>query len=182
MQRILKENPLNIPNLLTVLRIVLVPAIIWRYRCADSLGALSLYLLAMLSDAADGMLARKLNQITSAGKLLDPIADKLCMLTMLFLFAQDGQIPLWLFYAAWVKEAILVLGSAVALRQGIVVSALLIGKLATGTFVLSAVLRLLEAKMTADILLWISVALSLAALGRYAVEFCKMFLRENVIA
>lgn len=182
MQQILKESPVNIPNLLTLLRIVLVPAIAWRFRRGDSMGALLLYLIAMLSDAADGMLARKLNQITSAGKLLDPIADKLCMLTMLSLFAADGQIPVWLLHAAWLKEAILILGSIAALRQGIVVSALPIGKFATAAFVLSTAVRFLALKWLADMLLWICVALSLAALGWYSALFFKTFLKEKAIA
>lgn len=164
-----REKSLNIPNLLTLLRIVLLPAVVWRFRAGDSAGALALYVIAMLTDAVDGFLARKLNQITTIGKLLDPVADKLSLLTLLALFVADGQIPLWLLNVVLVKEAILIVGSAVALHRGVVVHALPIGKVTTVTFIFSMIARFLEQSRIADVLLGVSVGLSLVALVWYSV-------------
>jgi len=164
-----REKSLNIPNLLTLLRIVLLPAVVWRFRAGDSAGALTLYVIAMLTDAVDGFLARKLNQITTIGKLLDPVADKLSLLTLLALFVADGQIPLWLLNVVLVKEAILIVGSAVALHRGVVVHALPIGKVTTVTFIFSMIARFLKQSRIADVLLGVSVGLSLVALVWYSV-------------
>ena len=164
-----REKSLNIPNLLTLLRIVLLPAVVWRFRTGDSAGALALYVIAMLTDAVDGFLARKLNQITTIGKLLDPVADKLSLLTLLALFVADGQIPLWLLNVVLIKEAILIVGSAVALHRGVVVHALPIGKVTTVTFIFSMIARFLEQSRIADVLLGVSVGLSLVALVWYSV-------------
>lgn len=173
MERIRQENPLNLPNLLTVLRVALLPVIVWCFRRGSMRSALLVYMMAMLSDAADGCIARRTGQITAVGKLLDPIADKLCLLTLLALFASDGQIPVWLVIAVMIKEAILILGSAAALRQGIVVSALPVGKLTTLSFVFSTCARFLGLRRAADTLLWGSVTLSLAALIWYGAAFAK---------
>lgn len=169
MEGIHKEDWLSIPNLLTISRIALLPLIVRCFQSGNMSGALIIYLIAMLTDAADGLIARRTNRITVLGKLLDPLADKLCLLTLLMLFSADNQIPLWLLNLVMMKEAALVLGSAVALRMGIVVSALPIGKLATLTFILSTVSRFLAWRFLGDVLLWLSLGLSLVALGWYGV-------------
>ena len=181
MERILKEDALNIPNLLTALRMALLPAIVWRFRGGDEMGALLIYLAAMMTDTADGVIARRTNQITAIGKLMDPLADKLCLLTLLALFAADGQIPVWLLNLVIAKEAVLVLGSAVALRFGIVVSALPIGKLTTMAFILSTAARFLSLRVLADLFLWVSLLLSFAALIWYGVVFVRKLQLRKVI-
>lgn len=173
-----REKSLNIPNLLTMLRILLLPAVVWRFRAGDSSGALLLYVIAMLTDAVDGFIARKFNQITTLGKLLDPVADKLSLLTLLTLFVADGQIPGWLLAVVLVKEAILIAGSIVALHRGVIVHALPIGKVTTVTFIFSMVARFLGKSLIADALLGISVALSLVALVWYSVVLMKKMKAE----
>jgi len=163
-----REQSLNIPNLLTLVRIALLPAVVWRFRIGDSSGALALYVIAMLTDALDGVMARKLNQITMLGKLLDPVADKLSLLTLLWLFVCDGQISAWLLLIVLIKETILIIGSIAALQRGIVVQALPIGKVTTVTFILSMIARFLAWRILADVLLSVSLSLSIAALIWYS--------------
>lgn len=165
---ICREKTLNIPNLLTMLRIALLPAVVWRFRLGDASGALALYVAAMLTDVLDGVLARKLHQITTLGKLLDPVADKLSLLTLLWLFVADGQISAWLLTVVLIKEAVLIVGSIAALQRGIVVYALPIGKMTTATFIFSMIARFLTRRMLADILLAGSMALSMVSLVWYA--------------
>jgi len=172
-EHIKQDQIINIPNILTVIRILLLPVVVWRFVVGDATGALIAYLAAMLTDALDGIIARKFNQITALGKLLDPLADKLSLVTLLGLFVSDGQIPLWVLAIILLKEAAMVIGGGVALKRGIVVYALPIGKVTTVVFVLSIVARFLSWTQIADTLLWISVALSMVALIWYAVDLMK---------
>ena len=173
MEHIKQDQIINIPNVLTVVRILLLPVVVWRFMIGDATGALIAYLAAMLTDALDGIIARKFNQITALGKLLDPLADKLSLVTLLGLFVSDGQIPLW------VLAIILVKGSddgdwrrrgAQAWRRCLRAA---IGKVTTVVFVLSIIARFLALTQIADTLLWISVALSMVALIWYAVDLMK---------
>lgn len=173
MEHIKGEKILNIPNFLTVVRIALLPVVAWRFSVGDKAGALIAYLAAMLTDAVDGLIARKFNQVTSLGKLLDPLADKLSLLTLLGLFVSDGEIPLWVMAVILLKEAALIIGGGVALRRGIVVYALPIGKVTTVAFVSSMVTRFLSMRRLADMLLGVSVVLSMVALVWYGVDLMK---------
>ena len=173
MEHIKQDQIINIPNTLTVIRILLLPVVVWRFVLGDTTGALIVYMTAMLTDALDGIIARKTNQITALGKLLDPIADKLSLVTLLGLFVSNGEIPLWVLAIILFKEVMMVIGGGVALKHGIVVYALPIGKVTTVTFVLSMVARFMSVLPLADILLWISVALSMVALVWYAADLMK---------
>lgn len=173
MEQIRKERILTVPNILTFVRIALLPAIVWRYRMGDTLGAFLAYLIAMVTDAVDGIIARRFNQITALGKLIDPLADKLSLLTLLGLFVADGQIPLWVLGVILLKEAALIVGGAVALRRGIVVYALPIGKVTTCAFILSIIARFAGLTAPADVLLYVSVILSMAALIWYSLVLMK---------
>ena len=168
MEQIREERILNIPNALTLVRMALLPAVVWRFRIGDSTGALLAYLMAMATDAVDGFIARRFNQVTALGKLLDPIADKLSLITLLWLFAADGQIPWGVLAVMLVKELAMVIGAGVALKNGIVVYAHPIGKVTTVAFVASIVLRFLGLQAAADPLLACSVVLSLAAFVWYS--------------
>ena len=170
MEHIKQDQIINIPNALTVVRILLLPVVVWRFIIGDATGALIAYLAAMLTDALDGIIARKFNAL---GKLLDPLADKLSLVTLLGLFVSDGQIPLWVLAIILVKEVTMVIGGGVALKRGVVVYALPIGKVTTVVFVLSIIARFLALTQIADTLLWISVALSMVALIWYAVDLMK---------
>lgn len=177
MEEIRSDRVVNIPNTLTVLRIALLPAVVWRFLKGDKLGALGFYLVAMLTDAVDGILARRLHQVTALGKLLDPLADKLSLITLLWLFVADGGIPLWVLFFELAREAVMVAGGAVALHRGVVVYALPIGKVTTVCFVLSIVLRFLDVTRVADALLYASVALAAVALIWYAVVLVRSLVR-----
>ncbi len=90
---------MNLPNRLTVLRIVLIPFMIFFY-LADfipygigKLVALGIFIIASLTDMLDGQIARKRNLVTNLGKFLDPIADKILTSAVLFLIIADGTIP-----------------------------------------------------------------------------------------
>ena len=180
MEHIRRDKIVNVPNCLTLIRIALLPVVVWRFRKGDSMGALIVYLLAMLTDAVDGFIARRYNQVTALGKLLDPLADKLSLVTLIALFVADGQIPLWLMGIILLKEVAMVVGGAVALKRGIVVYALPIGKITTVAFITSIVVRFLGWRMTADVLLGVSVVLSMVALVWYSLDLMKKLKANDV--
>lgn len=88
---------MNLPNKLSILRIILVPLMVFFYLAtfipAGKIIALIIFILAALTDMLDGKIARKYNLVTDLGKLLDPIADKLLVLGALLLIIVDGTIP-----------------------------------------------------------------------------------------
>jgi cardiolipin synthase (CMP-forming) len=101
----------NIPNTITVIRILLVPALIWFLFQKAFSAALAVFLVAGLSDALDGYLARRLGQMTRLGALLDPLADKLLVASSVLILAGSGRIPWWL-AATIIARDFLILGAA----------------------------------------------------------------------
>ena len=90
---------MNLPNKLTVLRIVLIPFMMFFYLASfiphgiGKIVALAIFIIAALTDLLDGKIARKYNLVTNLGKFLDPIADKILTATALFMLMADGTIP-----------------------------------------------------------------------------------------
>lgn len=80
-----KEKFFNIPNILTIFRIVLIPFIIWSYCLNRQNFTLVLIILSAVTDVLDGIIARRFNMVTAVGKALDPVADKLTLLALLIL-------------------------------------------------------------------------------------------------
>lgn len=98
----------NLPTFLTLLRIAAVPLLAWLILDFDGLGthliAAAVFIVASLTDLIDGALARKYNQITSFGVLLDPIADKLLTGTALICLSLIGQLPWWVTLVILIRE------------------------------------------------------------------------------
>ena len=92
---------MNVPNRLTILRVVMIPlfvvAMLWETLPYHEYIALALFVGACITDFFDGYLARKYNQITTFGKFMDPLADKLlvCAAMICFLANQQTQMPAW---------------------------------------------------------------------------------------
>jgi len=164
---------LNIPNALTLLRVALIPLFAYLYSQAQYPWALLVFLLAGMTDFLDGYLARKWNQITSLGKFLDPLADKLMMLTSLLCLASTEHLPWWVFYVLLCKEALMAAGAFFLLRERVVVASDWPGKIAATAFILAvfSVFPWHEAQWLQDAgiaLMYLALALSLYALAHYA--------------
>ena len=127
--------PLNVPNALTVVRILLVPvlvvALLEKTGDGDLLAAI-VFAVASLTDAVDGYLARARGSITTFGKLMDPIADKLLIVAALIALVSLNRLDAWVAMVIIAREfAVTVLRVAVGTQQGMVISASLLGKLKT---------------------------------------------------
>lgn len=106
---------LNVPNLITLLRLALVPVIGLQLLQGNDLAALALFALSALSDWVDGQIARRWNLRTRLGAIADPLADKLTMLTVALVLALQHTLPWWLALAIVSRDAVIVAG-AVAYR------------------------------------------------------------------
>src|SRR5437763_2536122 len=127
--------PLNLPNLLTLVRILLVPllvvAMLEKTGGGDLLAAI-VFAVASLTDAIDGWLARSRNWVTTFGKLMDPIGDKLLIIAALIALVSLGRLEAWVAMVIISREfAVTVLRIAIGTQQGVVISASALGKLKT---------------------------------------------------
>ena len=133
----------TIPNLISFIRILLVPLFAYLFMQGDFVPAVIVLALSGLSDCVDGKIARKFNQISALGKMLDPLADKLTQITLAVLLfltfnkADDTMLKAfsWVFLVFIGKEFIMVLGSVIMLSVGLRPGAAEIyGKVATLAF------------------------------------------------
>lgn len=131
-----KVSSFNLPNALTVLRILLVPVFIWVYLMgtpAARWGALAIFIVASVTDHLDGHLARKWNLITDFGRLADPLADKALTLSAFFLLSYSlGNVWFWIFtILVTIREIGITVLREVLRKKGTVVAASTGGKLKT---------------------------------------------------
>ncbi|MEJ2313554.1 MAG: CDP-alcohol phosphatidyltransferase family protein [Nitrospirota bacterium] len=101
---------LNIPNSLTVLRIVLIPAFVIALQYGRTDVALYLFVAAALSDGLDGLIARLKHQKTALGAILDPLADKFMLITSFVFYAYFGWLPTWLTIIVISRDLMVVAG------------------------------------------------------------------------
>lgn len=107
----MSERVLNLPNIITLLRLAAVPVIAWLILQQRWEAASWLFLAAAVSDGIDGLLARWLNQMTQLGAALDTIADKALGVVTLVMLTQVGAIPLWVALTILLRDSIIVLGA-----------------------------------------------------------------------
>lgn len=106
-------NPSNLPNLISVLRILLIVPVVYMIQRGSYEVALVLFFVAGASDAVDGFLARHYGWTSRLGSWLDPIADKSMQVSVYFVMAWVGLIPWWLVVAVVVRDVVIVVGSIV---------------------------------------------------------------------
>lgn len=129
---------MNIPNALTIIRLLLIPGFVYYFFSPMKYGiriAIVIFVAAGLTDLLDGFIARKYNLITRLGIVLDPLADKLMLLTVLISITLKNQIPFWIIVVVAIKETLLILGAITLFNDhDIVVPANRFGKLSTIAF------------------------------------------------
>lgn len=132
--RPLRDEVTDLPNIITMIRIAMIPMVLV---CIDNysmrLSALSavIFMAAAASDALDGYLARRLGLITVVGKFLDPLADKLIVLSTLVMLVAKGRAPAWLVIVLMARELAITGLRAIASQRGYVIAAGAGGKVKT---------------------------------------------------
>jgi CDP-diacylglycerol--glycerol-3-phosphate 3-phosphatidyltransferase len=157
---------LNLPNLLTVLRILLVPVLVVALlsrggQTSDVLAAV-VFAAASVTDALDGWLARTREQITTFGKLMDPVADKLLIIAALLSLVSLGRLAAWVAMVIVAREFAVTVARISARSEGVVIAANWWGKVKTGVQVLTIFLLslLVPSPTWIDWLVYVMVAVT----------------------
>ena len=108
---------MNLPNILTLVRIAMVPVVILFFILDEPFWALGIFLLAGFTDVLDGWIARKYNLITAFGQVMDPLADKLMLMTTLICLYITGRVPLAVPIIVVVKEWTMITAAALLYRK-----------------------------------------------------------------
>ncbi len=110
----------NLPNVLTMLRIALVPffvVLLWQDTLGTRIAALVVFLVAAITDQLDGYLARSQNKVTNFGKLADPFADKMLVGSAIIMLSILGELPWWATIAIIVREAAITILRFIMVRR-----------------------------------------------------------------
>jgi len=164
--------PINVPNVLTVLRILLVPvlvvALLDRTPNGDLLAA-AVFATASLTDAIDGYLARSRQWVTTFGKLMDPVADKLLVIGALLALVSLGRVAAWVAMVIIAREFAVTVLRIAATQQGVVIAAGLFGKAKTVVQVAMVFALIVAAGTPAwlDALVYLTVAVTVASGADY---------------
>ena len=175
---------MNLANMITVFRILLIPVYLgFFYSSSDNNILLSglIFILAGISDIVDGYIAREYDMITKLGTVLDPVADKLMMFTILISFVSKGIISIWILVALGLKEVVMILGGGILylFKGKQVLPSNKYGKLATVSFyiaTLSIIFKLPE--MFSTSLFIITVLLNIIAFINYLIIYLGM--KDNI--
>ena len=166
----------HVPNILTVLRFILIPFTVYYLFNDQFILAIVFLFISGLTDVLDGAIARKFNYITNFGKLIDPLADKITQLSLLGTLVLKNIVPLWILVIVLIKEAAMVAGAAFLYGKELVVSSKWYGKSATVLFYLailiSMIFRDLGIQTSIDLVIYyIALTMTVFSLGMYFRDF-----------
>ncbi len=175
---------MSLPNLLTYLRIAFIPLIIVLLSmpptAATCNGAFVIYALASVTDVLDGILARRRNQITPLGKLLDPLADKLLVSAVLIMLISLSKVPAWMVFVFISRDFIIMGLRTVAASQGIIIDASRLGKNKMISLTIAILFLLIyngdsriNYHFIGMIFLWVALVLAIWSATSYAMDFYR---------
>lgn len=178
----ISQQLFSIPNLMGYFRIILIPLIVWRYVTAETVTdyyvAAAIIGFSGITDFLDGFVARKFNQITKVGKVLDPVADKLTQAAIVVALATRFKLMIPLIALFVVKEGYMAIMGAIMLKKGKMLDgARMCGKVCTATlYVVMFVLILFPgiSLTIANTLIVICMALMLYSFVSYIFIYKKM--------
>ena len=167
---------MNLPNKLTVGRMIAVPFFIAAYMMGYYPVALVLFCLASATDALDGSIARKRGLVTNFGKIMDPLADKILVYSALCLFIESGIIKSWMLIIILAREFIVAGMRTVAASEGTVLAAGMSGKIKTVLQMVAVILYLFGLSvpsigntviMIANVIFWAALAMTIYSGAEY---------------
>ena len=167
---------MNLPNKLTILRMIMVPFFVLFMLVpiggpANKWIALAIFVVASLTDTLDGYIARRDHLITDFGKFMDPLADKLLVCSALICFVELGDLPAWMVIVIIAREFIISGFRQVASDNGIVIAASKTGKLKTISQMVMVVLVIADLGDIFDVLkqifIWLALILTVVSLIEY---------------
>lgn len=169
---------MNLPNKLTVLRVILVPffvVFLLLSKANDSMKwiALALFIIASLTDLLDGKIARKYQLVTTFGKFMDPLADKILTISGMICLIELGRIPSWIVVIIVAREFIISGFRLIATEHGIVIAANYWGKWKTTFQMIMIILMIMNIpalQLVTTIAMWIALVLTIVSLATYIMQ------------
>ena len=170
---------MNTANKLTMLRVVMIPVFLLALYLEfpfDRLIALLIFVLASVTDFIDGYIARHYNQITDFGKFMDPLADKLLVISAMLWFVEVGQMPAWVLLIVIAREFAVSGLRMVAADRGVVIAAAWSGKIKTAATMVCFCLMMLPIPDALVTVCWIVVVLTTVYSGvEYFIKNAEVF-------
>ena len=180
---------MNLPNKLTVLRVLLIPFFVW-FALVDLVPGYSKYIavlifvVASLTDLLDGKIARKYHLVTNFGKFMDPLADKLLVCAALICLSASGMVPAWMVIIIISREFIISGFRLVASDNGVVIAASYWGKFKTTFQMLMIIVLLLDLGGVFDVigqvLTWSALILTVVSLVDYLIKNRHVILEGSI--
>ena len=175
------EMRMTIPNYITIFRFLLVPFVLYSIFGGNMSLALAGFFLAGVSDGVDGYIARRFNQRSELGAYLDPIADKLLLVSVFGVFGYLGQLPLWLVYLVISRDAMIVGAVVLSTIMGnpVKMHPLMVSKVNTTVqivlagFVLADLAFALNYESLERSLIWLTALLTAASAAAYLVSWMR---------
>ena len=170
---------MNLPNKLTVLRVIMVPFFVFFMltdvgRAANKWIALVIFCVASLTDMLDGKIARARNLVTNFGKFMDPLADKLLVCSAMICLIPSGKLAAWIVIVIIAREFIISGFRLVASDAGIVIAASYWGKFKTVSQMFMIIVLIADLggafDMIGTILIWVSLILTIVSLFDYVAK------------
>lgn len=178
---------LNLPNLLTILRILLVPVLVvvllTKFDGKEAVG-LAVFLLAALTDLLDGIIARRSGLETRLGKLLDPAADKILTSAAFISLVELGRAPAWIIVVIVAREFAISTLRSVAASENLLIAASWAGKAKTVSQVVAISLLIFQESLGSwarlgDVALWVALVLTVYSGIAYGVRYARTVLAER---
>jgi len=171
--------PLNLPNTLTLLRILLVPVVVVALLDETPNGdaiAAGVFALAAFTDGLDGYIARSRGDITTFGKLMDPLADKLLVTAALVALVSLGRLEAWIAMVIIAREFFVTGLRGVAAERGVVIHASWLGKVKTAVQIAAVIALIIwdPAPIGVDLLVYLAVAFTVASGVDYFFGFRRL--------
>lgn len=173
-----------LPNIITSFRLFLIPlfCITFFYHKTPEpyWSSLFIFILSGVSDVLDGYVARRWNMVTEYGAMLDPLADKLTVLTVLFCLSLRYRFITILLVVVFIKELVMVFGAIILYKKKkMVISAKVVGKISTFLFYIAIVVTLLKLQPYAVYLNYIATAFALFTFIYYLVHYQKKVVNQD---
>lgn len=164
----------TISNLVTISRLILLPFIVYFLITEQRYIAFVIMLVSLCSDAVDGFLARKLHQESEAGKILDPLCDKISLTVIVLTLLLLGAIPLWGVVIIILRDVLILIGSFFLMtNKAKVFKSNIMGKITGATLGAVVLAFTIDLKSVGEILLYLSVPAIVASFGIYLSRYIK---------
>ena len=175
---------MNLPNKLTIARMIAVPFFIAAYLLGYYPAALVIFIVASVTDYFDGKIARSQNLVTNFGKIMDPLADKILVYSALCLFIESDIIAAWMLIIILAREFIVAGMRTVAASEGTVLAAGMSGKIKTFLQMVAVIVYLFAlcltdarptAMMVGNVLFWASLVMTVYSGTEYVWKIRSVF-------